>query len=172
VSDLQLPIDFLTIKTPSPFQIDNEHSFKLGCNYIDENEFWQQAYFRGNEDTTICISIENTLIDYKSFVNSKEVEEKFISCLEYKGGITSSGTHLFLRDYIVTSDFFKVTTVSKFDSSQATSMPHYRKSILIHSSYHIISVIFNIKIDEKVPFDLAVAYLNEYDVIYEPKQSH
>lgn len=167
--DVKLPIDFLSIQTPLPFKIGDKQSFKLGCEPNNEKGFWRQAYFHGNEDTTICVSIINKTIDYKNFLNSNMVEEFFVSCLENRGGITSSGTHLFTRDNLINSDFLKVTTVSKYDSlSLVTNKTYYRKSISIQSSNHNISVIFRITIDDKISFESAVKHFEDYKVQYFP----
>lgn len=165
--EVQVPIEFLSIKTPFLFKIDDKHAFKLGCEPTNKNGFWRQAYYHGDEDTTICISVINKEINYKNFLNSSKVYEYFVSCLEYSGGITSSGTHLFSRDYMITSDNLRVTTVSKYDSSSlGTNKTYYRKSISIKSASHNISVVFSIRFDDKIPLESAVNHFEDYEVLY------
>ena len=66
LSEVQLPIQFLSIKTPLLFQIDNKHAFKLGCEPIHRNSYWTQGYYHGDEDTTFCVSVEKSEINYQS----------------------------------------------------------------------------------------------------------
>jgi len=169
LSEVQLPIEFLSIKTPLLFHIDNKHAFKLGCEPIHRNRYWTQGYYHGDDDTTFCVSVEKSEINYQNFINSSKVEEHFLSCMELSGGTATAGTHLYTREYETTSTYLMVSTVSKYDSSSnITNKTYFRKSVSIRSANHKISVNFRIRFNGQVPFESVVKNFADYRVLYNP----
>lgn len=159
----ELPIDYFSIVTPLVFEKANN---KYICNSNRRESFWEQGYLFGNADTSACISINYIEINFDDYLYEKGLDENFISCMAYKGGTISDGTHIFKRDFKIHPNYLMVSTISKFDSSSwPTNDTYYCKSIRMVSSQYQVFVRFNVILDEELSIDAICQYFNRYKMI-------